>query len=94
MLNEFLNFLGLDSKVPKNRIVNKNSDKALDDFKEQTDEYIVEMESPYFEEEITTQIIEEDNKKIELRKIKTKGPLNGGKTLITTKIYKKDTTRV
>ncbi|CUU72766.1 Uncharacterised protein [Campylobacter hyointestinalis subsp. hyointestinalis] len=92
MLNEFLNFLGFSNKATcKNQLNTDNTD-----IKENVEmqEYIVEMRSSDFKEEITTETVIKDGKKIEIQKIKTTEPLNNGKTLITTKIYKKDITRM
>ncbi|MCZ6117523.1 hypothetical protein [Campylobacter ureolyticus] len=92
MLSEFLNFLGLDdNKVYKNKLTSKNHADMLDD--QHTEEYVVEMKSPYFKEEITTEIIIKNDKKIEIKRVKNIEPLNNGKTLVSTKVYKKDITR-
>ncbi|PPB66436.1 hypothetical protein [Campylobacter hyointestinalis] len=91
MLNEFLNFLGLD----KNKTSKKQPIKTDDaDIKEKAEEFIIEAQNQHFQEEITTEAIIKNGKKIEIKKIKTTEPLNNGKTLITTKIYKKDITRM
>ncbi|QKF65182.1 hypothetical protein [Campylobacter corcagiensis] len=92
MLSEFLNFLGLDDKkVYKNKLTNKNNTDILDD--QHTEEYVVEMKSPHFKEEITTEIVIENDKKIEIKRVKNIEPLSNGKTLISTKVYKKDIAR-
>ena len=92
MLSEFLNFLGLDDKkVYKNKPTSKNNADILDN--QNTEEYIVEMKSPHFKEEITTEIIIKNDKKIEIKRVKNIEPLNNGKTLVSTKVYKKDITR-
>lgn len=92
MLSEFLNFLGLDDKkVYKNKPTSKNNADILDN--QNTEEYIVEMKSPHFKEEITTEIIIKNDKKIEIKRVKNIEPLSNGKTLVSTKVYKKDITR-
>lgn len=92
MLSEFLNFLGLDDKkVYKNKPTNKNNTDISDD--QHTEEYVVEMKSPHFKEEITTEIVIKNDKKIEIKRVKNIEPLSNGKTLISTKVYKKDITR-
>lgn len=92
MLSEFLNFLGLDDKkVYKNKPTSKNNADILDN--QNTEEYVVEMKSPHFKEEITTEIIIKNDKKIEIKRVKNIEPLNNGKTLVSTKVYKKDITR-
>lgn len=91
MLTGFLNFLGLDkNKTSKKQPI--NTDDA--DIKENTEEFIIKMQSPYFKEEITTETIIKNGKKIEIQKIKTTEPLNDGKTLVSIKTYKKDITRM
>ncbi|MCZ6134413.1 hypothetical protein CFF98v445_06020 [Campylobacter fetus subsp. fetus] len=92
MLSEFLNFLGLDDKkVYKNKPTSKNNADILDN--QNTEEYVVEMKSPHFKEEITTEIIIKNDKKIEIKRVKNIEPLSNGKTLVSTKVYKKDITR-
>ena len=92
MLSEFLNFLGLDDKkVYKNKPTSKNNADILDN--QNTEEYIVEMKSPHFKEEITTEITIKNDKKIEIKRVKNIEPLSNGKTLVSTKVYKKDITR-
>ena len=92
MLSEFLNFLGLDdNNVYKNKLTSKNDADMLDD--QNTEEYVVEMKSPHFKEEITTEIIIKNDKKIEIKRVKNIEPLSNGKTLVSTKVYKKDITR-
>lgn len=92
MLSEFLNFLGLDDKkVYKNKPTSKNNADILDN--QNTEEYVVEMKSPHFKEEITTEIIIKNDKKIEIKRVKNIEPLSNGKTLVLTKVYKKDITR-
>lgn len=92
MLSEFLNFLGLDDKkVYKNKPTSKNDADILDN--QNTEEYVVEMKSPHFKEEITTEIIIKNDKKIEIKRVKNIEPLSNGKTLVSTKVYKKDITR-
>lgn len=92
MLSEFLNFLGLDDKkVYKNKPVSKNNADILDN--QNTEEYVVEMKSPHFKEEIITEIIIKNDKKIEIKRVKNIEPLSNGKTLVSTKVYKKDITR-
>ena len=61
--------------------------------KEGAEEFIIEMQSPYFQEEITTEAIMKDGKKIEIKKIKISEPLDNNKALISIKTYKKDITR-
>lgn len=90
MIAGFLEFLGLNNKANFKKQDIKTDNKEIKDSKE---EYVIEMESPYFEEEIMTETKIKDGKKIEIKKVKTKEPLNGGKTLITTKVYEKDITR-
>lgn len=93
MLIEFLNFLGLDGKtINKNISINKDNAQNIEK-SEHMEEYVIEMQSQYFKEEITRETIIKDGKKIEIKKIKTAEPLNNGKTLITTKFYKKDISR-
>lgn len=92
MLSEFLNFLGLDDKkVYKNKPTSKNNADILDN--QNTEEYVVEMKSPHFKEEITTEIIIKNDKKIEIKRVKNIEPLSNGKTLVSTKVYKKYITR-
>lgn len=92
MLSEFLNFLGLDDKkVYKNKPTSKNNADILDN--QNTEEYVVEMKSPHFKEEITTEIIIKNDKKIEIKRVKNIEPLSNGKILVSTKVYKKDITR-
>lgn len=92
MLSEFLNFLGLDDKkVYKNKPTSKNNADILDN--QNIEEYVVEMKSPHFKEEITTEIIIKNDKKIEIKRVKNIEPLSNGKTLVSTKVYKKDITR-
>ena len=92
MLSEFLNFLGLDDKKGyKNKPTSKNNADILDN--QNTEEYVVEMKSPHFKEEITTEIIIKNDKKIEIKRVKNIEPLSNGKTLVSTKVYKKDITR-
>ncbi|HDX6250492.1 TPA: hypothetical protein RQJ16_001798 [Campylobacter fetus subsp. venerealis] len=93
MLIEFLNFLGLDGKtINKNISISKDNAQNIEK-SEHMEEYVIEMQSQYFKEEITRETIIKDGKKIEIKKIKTAEPLNNGKTLITTKFYKKDISR-
>ena len=56
--------------------------------KEGAEEFIIEMQSPYFQEEITTETIMKDGKKIKISE-----PLDNNKALISIKTYKKDITR-
>ncbi|AQW80393.1 hypothetical protein CPIN17260_0033 [Campylobacter pinnipediorum subsp. pinnipediorum] len=91
MLIEFLNFLGLNDKTTHKKQPTHMNDASV---KEKAEEYIVQMQSPYFKEEITTKTIIKDGKKIEIKKIKTAEPLNNGKTLVSIKTYKKDITRM
>ncbi|PSM51246.1 hypothetical protein CBLAS_1433 [Campylobacter blaseri] len=90
MLIGFLNFLGLSDKATYKK---EPTHINYADVKK-TEEYIVQMQSPYFEEEITIKTIIKDGKKIEIKKIKTAEPLNNGKTLLSIKTYKKDITRM
>ncbi|WP_298083097.1 hypothetical protein [uncultured Campylobacter sp.] len=87
MLLDFLNFLGVSggATAKKRPIINT---------KKTAEEFIVEMQSPYFQEEITTETVIKDDKKIEIKKIKTSEPINNNKALISIKTYEKDITRM
>lgn len=89
MLLDFLNFLGVSggATAKKRPIIADNTKKTAEEF-------IVEMQSPYFQEEITTETVIKDDKKIEIKKIKTSEPLNNNKALISIKTYEKDITRM
>lgn len=90
MLTGFLNFLGLD----KNKTSKKQPIKTDDaDIKEKAEEFIIEVQNQHFQEEITTEAIIKNGKKIEIKKIKTTEPLNDGKALVSIKTYIKDITR-
>lgn len=91
MLIGFLNFLGLDKKATSKK---QPIGTGSTDTKEKKEEFIIEMQSPYFNEEITTENITKDGKKIEIKKIKTTEPLNNGKALVSIKTYMKDITRM
>ncbi len=90
MLTGFLNFLGLDKNKTskKQRIKTDNAD-----IKEKAEEFIIEAQNQYFQEEITTEAIIKNGKKIEIKKIKTTEPLSDGKALVSIKTYIKDITR-
>ena len=89
MLLDFLNFLGVSggATAKKRPIIADNTKKIAEEF-------IVEMQSPYFQEEITTETVIKDDKKIEIKKIKTSEPINNNKALISIKTYEKDITRM
>lgn len=91
MLLDFLKFLKLDNNINNKKSITNTNNSNMD---EQTEEFIIEMQSPHFQEEIATEVIVKDNKTIEIKKIKSVEPLNNGKTLISVKTYKKDITRV
>lgn len=90
MLFEFLNFLGVGDGMTAKKQPISADDVSI---KEGTEEFIIEMQSPYFQEEITTETIMKDGKKIEIKKIKISEPLDNNKALISIKTYKKDITR-
>lgn len=91
MLLDFLNFLGVSGGATAKKQPISANDVSI---KEGAEEFIIEMQSPYFQEEITTETIMKDGKKIEIKKIKTSEPLNNNKALISIKTYKKDITRM
>ena len=66
MLLDFLNFLGVSggATAKKRPIIADNTKKTAEEF-------IVEMQSPYFQEEITTETVIKDDKKIEIKILKT-----------------------
>ena len=66
MLSDFINFLGLSDKKNNSKIQTNVGNPAT---KENTENFIIEMQSPYFEEEIATETIIKNNKKIEIKKI-------------------------
>ncbi|MBK3498162.1 hypothetical protein JJB27_03605 [Campylobacter fetus subsp. venerealis] len=90
MIAGFIEFLGLNSKINAKKQAEITNSEELGDSLE---EYVIELESPYYEEEITTETVIKNGKKIEIKRIKTKEPLNGGKTLVSTKVYKKEIAR-
>ena len=90
MLFEFLNFLGVGYGMTAKKQPMSADDVSI---KEGAEEFIIEMQSPYFQEEITTETIMKDGKKIEIKKIKISEPLDNNKALISIKTYKKDITR-
>ena len=90
MLFEFLNFLGVGDGMTAKKQPISADDVSI---KEGAEEFIIEMQSPYFQEEITTEKIMKDGKKIEIKKIKISEPLDNNKALISIKTYKKDITR-
>ena len=90
MLFEFLNFLGVGDGMTAKKQPISADDASI---KEGAEEFIIEMQSPYFQEEITTETIMKDGKKIEIKKIKISEPLDNNKALISIKTYKKDITR-
>ena len=89
MLLDFLNFLGVSggATAKKRPIIADNTKKTAEEF-------IVEMQSPYFQEEITNETVIKDDKKIEIKKIKTSEPINNNKALISIKTSEKDITRM
>lgn len=89
MLLDFLNFLGVSGGATA-----KKWPIIADNTKKTAEEFIVEMQSPYFQEEITTETVIKDDKKIEIKKIKTSEPINNNKALISIKTYEKDITRM
>lgn len=91
MLSDFINFLGLSDKKNNSKIQTNVGNPTT---KENTENFIIEMQSPYFEEEIATETIIKNNKKIEIKKIKTKNPLGNGRALISIKTYMKEITKV
>ena len=54
MLSDFINFLGLSDKKNNSKIQANVGNPAI---KENTENFIIEMQSPYFEEEIATETI-------------------------------------
>ena len=91
MLTGFLNFLGFDGKESLKQPPVKINNT---DTKENMEEFIIDMQSSCFQEEIVTENIIKDGKKIEIKKIKTIEPLSDGKTLVSVKTDKKDITRI
>ena len=89
MLLDFLNFLGVGGGATAKKLP-----IIADNTKKTAEEFIVEMQSPYFQEEITTETVIKDDKKIEIKKIKTSEPINNNKALISIKTYEKDITRM
>ena len=82
MLSDFINFLGLSDKKNNSKIQTNVGNPTT---KENTENFIIEMQSPYFEEEIATETI--------IKKIKTKNPLGNGRALISIKTYMKEITK-
>ena len=87
MLFEFLNFLGVGDGMTAKKQPISADDVSI---KEGAEEFIIEMQSPYFQEEITTETKMKDGKKIEIKKIKISEPLDNNKALISIKTYSKN----